>query len=146
MLPIVIAKDVALNLFALFLYRFCTLDHGLFSILLLIYISLFQLNCRNSNTFRTSSVLKTIAKSKRTYSVNSVNRTLFVIAILEKEQFDSTIIIKNASSSTSHNKLRLYNLNIFRLSLQEFKKILPNTFIYESILIKIYMNVNIIKY
>ena len=143
MLPIVIAKDVALNLFALFLYRFCTLDHGLFSILLLIYISLFQLNCRNSNTFRTFSVLKTIAKSKRTYSVN---RTLFVIAILEKEQFDSTIIIKNVSSSTSHNKLRLYNLNIFRLSLQEFKKILPNTFIYESILIKIYMNANIIKY
>ena len=31
----------------------------------------------------------------------------------------------------------------FYLSLQEFKKILPNTFIYDSILIKIYMNANI---
>ena len=30
------------------------------------------------------------------------------------------------------------------LSFQEFEKILPNTFIYELILIKIYMNTNII--
>ena len=29
--------------------------------------------------------------------------------------------------------------------LREFKKILPNTFIYESILIKIYMNTNIMN-
>jgi hypothetical protein len=32
-----------------------------------------------------------------------------------------------------------------RLSLREFKKILPNTYIYESILIKIYMNTNIMN-
>ena len=31
------------------------------------------------------------------------------------------------------------------VSLREFKKILPNTFIYESILIKIYMNTNIMN-
>ena len=33
----------------------------------------------------------------------------------------------------------------FRLSLQELKKILPNTFIYKSILINIYMNANIMN-
>ena len=33
----------------------------------------------------------------------------------------------------------------FCLSLREFKKILPNTFIYESILINIYMNTNIMN-
>ena len=38
-------------------------------------------------------------------------------------------------------KLRL---SVFT-SVREFKKILPNTFIYESILIKIYMNTNIIN-
>ena len=44
-------------------------------------------------------------------------------------------------------KYLLYNepLASFRLSLWEFKKILPNTFIYESILIKIYMNANIMN-
>jgi hypothetical protein len=59
-------------------------------------------------------------------------------------------IIKNVSSSTSHKKtpsLRPYVFPSFRPyvfpSVQEFKKILPNTFIYESILIKIYMNTNI---
>ena len=31
------------------------------------------------------------------------------------------------------------------VSLREFKKILPNTFIYESILMKIYMNTNIMN-
>ena len=31
------------------------------------------------------------------------------------------------------------------VSLREFKKILPNTFIYESILIKIYKNTNIMN-
>ena len=48
-------------------------------------------------------------------------------------------IFKNVSSSTTHKKtpsLRLYVFTSFR----EFKKILPNTFIYESILLKIYMN------
>ena len=30
-------------------------------------------------------------------------------------------------------------------SVREFKKILPNTFIYESILLKIYMNANIMN-
>ena len=49
-------------------------------------------------------------------------------------------LIKNVSSSTSHKKTLS-----FRLSLREFKKILPNTFIYESILIKIYMNFNIMN-
>ena len=32
-----------------------------------------------------------------------------------------------------------------RLSLRDFKKILPNTFIYESIFIKIYLNTNIMN-
>ena len=55
-------------------------------------------------------------------------------------------IIKNVSSSTSHKKTpsyRLYVFPSFRLSLREFKKILPNIFIYYSIFIKIYMNANI---
>ena len=48
-------------------------------------------------------------------------------------------IIKNVSSSTSYK-----NTPSFRLSLRELKKILPNTFIYESILIikKKYINAN----
>ena len=55
--------------------------------------------------------------------------------------------LKNVSSSTSHKKnsvftsLRLY---VFP-SVREFKKILPNTFIYESILMKIYTNTNIMN-
>ena len=51
-----------------------------------------------------------------------------------------SIIIKNVSSSTTHKKTPS-----LRLSVRDFKKILPNTFIYESILIKIYMNTNIIN-
>ena len=43
-------------------------------------------------------------------------------------------------SSTSHKKT-----SSLRLSLLEFKKILPNTFIYESILIEYYMNANIMN-
>ena len=39
--------------------------------------------------------------------------------------------------------LRLYVFPFLRLTLREFKKSLPNTFIDESILIKIYMNANI---
>ena len=57
-------------------------------------------------------------------------------------------VIKNVSSSTSQKKtpsLRPYVLMSFWLSLRDFKKILPNTFIYESILIKIYMNTNIMN-
>ena len=61
-------------------------------------------------------------------------------------------VIKNVSSSTTHKKtpsLRLYVFPSLRLyvftSFREFKKILPNTFIYESILMKIYMNTNIIN-
>ena len=46
-------------------------------------------------------------------------------------------------------KLRLSvfpSLRVYVLpSVREFKKILPNTFIYESILIKIYMNTNIMN-
>ena len=49
-------------------------------------------------------------------------------------------IIKNVSSSTSHKKTPS-----FRPSLRDFIKILPNTFIYESILIKIYMSTNIMN-
>ena len=45
-------------------------------------------------------------------------------------------IIKNVSSSTTHKKTP---------SFRDFKKILPNTFIYKSILIKIYMNTKIIN-
>ena len=53
--------------------------------------------------------------------------------------------IKNVSSSTSHKKIRVFVFPSFRLSLRYFKKILPNTFIYESILIKIYMNTNVMN-
>jgi hypothetical protein len=49
--------------------------------------------------------------------------------------------IKNVSYSTSHKKLCLYVFTSFR----EFKKILPSTFIYESILIINYMNTNIMN-
>ena len=62
--------------------------------------------------------------------------------------FAEVNIIKNVSSSTSHKKtpfLRPYVFPSFRLSLRDFKKILPNTFIYESILIKIYMNTNVMN-
>ena len=71
---------------------------------------------------------------------------------IEDECLTSIFFIKNVSSSTSHKKLRvyvfplfrLYVFSSFRLSLREFKNSLPNTFIYESILIKKnYMNANI---
>ena len=51
--------------------------------------------------------------------------------------------IKNVSSYLSHKKTSVF-LSL-RLSFRKFKKILPNTFIYESILIKIYMNTNIMN-
>jgi hypothetical protein len=51
------------------------------------------------------------------------------------------LFFKNINSSTSQKKLRLY---VFP-SLWHFKKILPNTFISESILIKIYMNTNVMN-
>ena len=44
------------------------------------------------------------------------------------------LFIKNVSSSTSHRKESIFTS--LRLSFREFKKILSNTFIYESILIK----------
>ena len=56
--------------------------------------------------------------------------------------------MKNVSSSTTHKEtpsFRLYVFPSFRHSLREFKKILSNTFIYESILIKNYMNSNIMN-
>ena len=56
----------------------------------------------------------------------------------------SLFFIKNVSSSTSHKKTPSLHLYLC-LYVREFKKILPNTFIYESILIKIYMNTNIIN-
>ena len=59
------------------------------------------------------------------------------------------LFLKNVSSSTTHKKTLSLRLSVFftsfRLSFREFKKILPNTFIYESILKKIYMNTNIIN-
>ena len=42
-------------------------------------------------------------------------------------------------------KLRLYVFTPFCLSFREFMKILPKTFIYESILIKIYVNADIMN-
>ena len=54
------------------------------------------------------------------------------------------LIFKNVSSSTSHKKTLSVRLYVFP-SVQEFKKILPNAFIYESILIKIYMNTHIMN-
>ena len=56
----------------------------------------------------------------------------------------SSNIIKNVSSSTTHKKTPSFRLSVFP-SVREFKKILPNTFVYKSILIKIYMNTNIIN-
>ena len=60
-----------------------------------------------------------------------------ILIVLNKESFQAllskeieNLIIENVSSSTSQKK---------------FKKILPNTFLYESILIKIYMNANIMN-
>ena len=53
-------------------------------------------------------------------------------------QFLIFYIIKNVSSSTSHQKTLSLRLSVFpslRLSLREFKKSLSNTFIYEKILI-----------
>ena len=50
-------------------------------------------------------------------------------------------IIMNTQIFHFYKSLRLY----VRLDVQEFKKILCNTFIYESILIKIYMNTNIMN-
>ena len=58
------------------------------------------------------------------------------------------IVIKNVSSSTTHKKTPSLCLSVFPslcLSFWEFKKILPNAFIYESILIKNYMNTNIMN-
>ena len=68
--------------------------------------------------------------------------------IFKTEHFDFLwykilTLIKNVSSFTSHNKNSVFTS--FRLSLGEFKKILPNTFFYESILIKIYINANIMN-
>ena len=54
--------------------------------------------------------------------------------------FTKFYIIKNVSSSTFHKKTLS-----FSLSLREFKKILSNIFIYESILMKIYINTNMMK-
>ena len=57
-------------------------------------------------------------------------------------KYDITLLprlVKNVSSSTSHKR------NSSFTSFREIKKILPNTFIYNSILIKIYMNTNIMN-
>ena len=71
-----------------------------------------------------------------------------LLEFMIKKPYPNYFIIKNVSSSTTHKKtpsFRLYVFPSFRHSFREFKKILPNTFIYESILIKIYMNTNIIN-
>ena len=49
--------------------------------------------------------------------------------------------IKNVSSSSSHKKTPSLRPSL-GLYVREFKKILPNTFIYKSILIKIYVYTN----
>ena len=59
-----------------------------------------------------------------------------LVPILPSEIYN--YIIKNVSSSTTHKKTPS-----LRLSFREFKKIIPNTFIYKSILIQNYMNTNI---
>ena len=64
----------------------------------------------------------------------------FVIFSIMKSELT---IIKCVSSSTFHKKNSIFTF--FRLSLRKFKKIIPNTFIYESLLIKIYMNANIMN-
>ena len=57
-----IAKVAALNLFASFLYRFCRLVHGLFSILLTLLYSYGSSNYWNSISCRSFTLLKAIAK------------------------------------------------------------------------------------
>ena len=67
--------------------------------------------------------------------------------------FTQLALLERKFFNFSQKKLNLYVFTSFRhyvfpslsLSLREFKKSLPNTFIYESILIKIYANVNIMK-
>ena len=63
---------------------------------------------------------------------------------MERKWIDSILVqdgfIKNVSYSTSHKK----NPSL-RLTLREFKKSVSNTFIYVSILIKIYVNANIMN-
>ena len=54
-------------------------------------------------------------------------------------------IIMNVSPSTSHNKNPCLRFYVLRLSLRKFKKSLPNTFIYELILMKIYVNAHIMN-
>ena len=80
----------------------------------------------------------------------------FPILIIWKTKDSISFIFKNVSSSTSHKKTPSFRLYVFpslrpyvfpslRPSLRDFKKILPDIFIYESILIKIYMNTNIMN-
>ena len=55
--------------------------------------------------------------------------------------FNKMIIIKNVSSSTSHKKLRLSIICLYG----NLKKKSSYHILYESILIKIYMNANIMN-
>ena len=74
----------------------------------------------------------------------------------ETKSINYRFFFKNVSSSKSHKKTLSFCLYVFLslcfsvfpsycLSFREFKKNLPNTFIYESILIIIYMNTNILN-
>ena len=65
------------------------------------------------------------------------------VRILTQSVCSHILVIKNVSSSTSHKKNSVFTS--FCLSLREFKKILPKTFIYELIMIKNYINANIMN-
>ena len=66
---------------------------------------------------------------KHLFKIFLIFKTKLILLIWIKEYIDLDII-KNVSSSTSKK-------NSVFTSFREFKKILPNTFIYESILIKL---------
>ena len=74
------------------------------------------------------------------YQENSIYSLKLGINEMSKFTYPCTVI-KNLSSSTTQKKLRAP----LRPSLQDFKKILPSTFIYKPILVKLYMNANIMK-
>ena len=84
------------------------------------------------------------------YNSNIVKREIFVKLIKCLESFYPSpvdqvkkrqFIKKNVSSSTSHKKL----LNSKTVRLRDFSFYLSSTFIYEPILIQIYMNSNIMN-
>ena len=57
--------------------------------------------------------------------------------------FIKNVSFKNVNSSTSHKKKSVFPS--LRLSFRKFEKFLPNTFLHEYILIKIYMITNMMN-